>query len=31
MTANPLEIIFHMIWILTEANCSPTTILLPSH
>jgi hypothetical protein len=30
MTTNPLEILFHIIWIITEADRSATTILLPS-
>jgi hypothetical protein len=30
MTTNPLEILFHIIWIITEAARSATTILLPS-
>ena len=29
MTTNPLEILFHIIWIITEADRSSTTILLP--
>jgi hypothetical protein len=30
MTTNPLENLFHIIWIITEADRSATTILLPS-
>jgi hypothetical protein len=30
MATNPLEILFHIIWIIPEADRSATTILLPS-
>ena len=30
MTTNPVEILFHIMWIITEADRSSTTVLLPA-